>query len=97
MHVVEGTRVDCLFDDDYFRGTVDAAYKEDDNLERQLFRVCFDDGDVRDDVPSEDMELPLKPGTRVECLFEVRRTCSWHQAQLLEHRITTAVRNTVLL
>lgn len=79
MHhvVVEGTRVDCLFDDnDYFRGTVDAAYAEDNtklHQGRRLFRVCFDDGDVRDDVPPEDMELPLEPGARVECLFEVRR------------------------
>lgn len=85
MHlVVEGTRVDCLFDDDYFRGTVDAAYQEDNNLERrQLFRVCFDDGDVRDDVPPGDIELPLEPGARVECLFEVRRMYSWHRVQLL--------------
>lgn len=66
----EGTRVDCLFDDDYFRGTVDAAAI--DNLdEPRLFRVCFDDGDVRDDVPPEEMELSLEPGCRVECLFEV--------------------------
>lgn len=81
MHhvVVEGTRVDCLFDDDYFRGTVDAAYYAEDNKlvhqgSRRLFRVCFDDGDVRDDAPPEDMELPLEPGARVECLFEVRST-----------------------
>lgn len=81
MHrVVEGTRVDCLFDDDYFRGTVDATYTEDHSPEeRRLFRVCFDDGDVRNDVPLEDMELPLEPGARVECLFEVRRVCSWHR------------------
>lgn len=84
----EGTRVDCLFDDEYFRGTVDAcynsynSYNEDENItddyeiqQREvavLFRVCFDDGDVRDDVPSVDMKLPLQPGSRVECLFEVR-------------------------
>lgn len=85
----EGTRVDCLFDDDYFRGTVDASYNsynsykengtngdEDDDIQLQrrvavLFRVCFDDGDVRDDVPPADLELPLQPGSRVECLFEV--------------------------
>ena len=66
---VQGTRVDCLFDDDYFRGTVDAT--DVDGEKRDLFRVCFDDGDVRDDVPEEDMKLPLEPGIRVQCLFGV--------------------------
>lgn len=92
-HVVEGTRVDCLFDDDYFRGTVDAVYAEDNSPEEtRLFRVCFDDGDVRDDVSQEDMELPLEPGARVECLFEVRRVCSWYRTHWLQHIITTTAR-----
>lgn len=68
---VEGTRVDCLFEDEYFRGTIeDASYYNGQH--HQLFRVCFDDGDVRDDVPEEDMELPLEQNSRVQCLFEVR-------------------------
>lgn len=63
-----GTSVDCLFEDDYFRGAVDEA----NGGERQmLFRVVFDDGDVREDVPPEDMTLPLEPGCLVECLYEV--------------------------
>lgn len=63
-HLDVGTRVDCLFGDEYFRGKVD-----DDGGGR----VVFDDGDVREDVPPEDVELPLEPGCRVECLFEVGR------------------------
>lgn len=63
-----GTRVDCLFDDDYFRGTVDEV---DDSEPARLRRIIFDDGDVREDVPTEDVELLLEPGCRVECLYEV--------------------------
>lgn len=70
-HFVAGTRVDCLFDGDYFRGTVDSVPDHDDG-DRGIFRVCFDDGDIRDDVPRKDMKIPLEPGSRVECLFEVR-------------------------
>ncbi|CAM9104527.1 unnamed protein product, partial [Hapterophycus canaliculatus] len=61
-----GTRVDCLFEGDYFRGTVD----EINSGERPTFRIIFDDGDVREDVPPEDLELPLEPRCPVECLFE---------------------------
>lgn len=70
QHLDVGTRVDCLFGDEYFRGNVD-----DDGGGRnpRLFRVVFDDGDVREDVPPEDVELPLEPECRVECLFEVGR------------------------
>lgn len=64
----QGTRVDCLYDGDYFRGTVDTVTIDHG---RHLCKVCFDDGDVRDYVPQEDMELPLEPRMRVECLFEV--------------------------
>lgn len=67
-HFTQGTRVDCLYDDDYFRGTVDTVTIDHG---RHLCKVCFDDGDVREYVPQEDMELPLEPRMRVECLFKV--------------------------
>ncbi|CAM9208095.1 unnamed protein product, partial [Scytosiphon promiscuus] len=60
-----GSRVDCLFGDGYFRGTVDAISGGEPR-----FRVVFDDGDVRKDVPPEDIKLLLEPGCRVECLYE---------------------------
>lgn len=63
-NLVEGTRVDCLFDNEYFRGTVRAP-------KNGLCRVFFDDGDIRDDVPPEDIAIPLYVASRVECLFEV--------------------------
>ena len=46
-HFFAGTRVDCLFEDEYFRGTVDALTNDG---KRDLFRVCFDDG-MRSEVP----------------------------------------------
>lgn len=66
-HLDVGAVVDCLFGDEYYRGKLD-----DDGGGRRLFRVVFDDGDVREDVPPEDVELPLELGCRVECLFEAR-------------------------
>lgn len=77
-HLDVGTIVDCLFGDEYYRGKLD----DDGGGARRLFRVIFDDGDVREDVPPEDVELPLEPGCRVECLFEVKDTvchawCVW--------------------
>lgn len=65
MELKEGTRVDCLFGDEYFRGTVEAPGDG-------LCRVNFDDGDVRDNVPPEDIVVPLCVGCRVESMFEVR-------------------------
>lgn len=62
---VVGSRVDCLFDDNYFRGTVDIVKNGG------RFRVYFDDGDVREDVPCEEIMHPLEVASRVECLFEV--------------------------
>lgn len=66
VDLVEGLRVDCLFDDEYFRGTVGSP------TDGQCL-VRFDDGDVRDNVPPEDIAVPLCAGCRVECLFEVRK------------------------
>lgn len=70
----KGARIDCIFNHEYFRGTVDEVKRRNHGHQppfSMLFRVCFDDGDIRDDVPSGEIELPLKPGLRVECLFEV--------------------------
>lgn len=67
-HLDVGTIVDCLFGKEFFRGRV---HDDGGGPSSRLFRVVFDDGDVREDVPPEDMELPLEPGCRVECLFEV--------------------------
>ncbi|CAM9117583.1 unnamed protein product, partial [Pylaiella littoralis] len=66
-HLDVGTIVDCLFGKEFFRGRV---HDDGGGPSSRLFRVVFDDGDVREDVPPEDMELPLEPGCRVECLFE---------------------------
>ncbi|CAM9188256.1 unnamed protein product, partial [Ectocarpus sp. 12 AP-2014] len=64
--VRKGTRVDCLFGDEYFRGEVD-----DTDCGGSSYRVIiFDDGDIREDAPPEDLELPLEQGCRVECMFE---------------------------
>ncbi|CAM9394359.1 unnamed protein product, partial [Ectocarpus sp. 12 AP-2014] len=63
--VRKGTRVDCLFGDEYFRGKVD-----DTDCGGSSYRVIFDDGDIREDAPPEDLELPLEQGCRVECMFE---------------------------
>ncbi|CAN0034680.1 unnamed protein product [Ectocarpus sp. 6 AP-2014] len=63
--VRKGTRVDCLFGDEYFRGKVD-----DTDGSGSSYRVIFDDGDIREDAPPEDLELPLEQGCRVECMFE---------------------------
>lgn len=64
--VQRGTRVDCLFGDEYFRGKV-----EETDGDGSRYRVIFDDGDIREDAPQEDLELPLDQGCRVECMFEV--------------------------
>ncbi|CAM9353325.1 unnamed protein product [Ectocarpus sp. 4 AP-2014] len=63
--VRKGTGVDCLFGDEYFRGKVD-----DTDGGGSSYRVIFDDGDIREDAPPEDLELPLEQGCRVECMFE---------------------------
>ncbi|CAB1096681.1 unnamed protein product [Ectocarpus sp. CCAP 1310/34] len=63
--VRKGTRVDCLFGDEYFRGKVD-----DTDGGGSSYRVIFDDGDIREDAPPEDLEIPLEQGCRVECMFE---------------------------
>lgn len=68
MNFAVGTRVDCLYDDEYFRGTVDGVVAEHG---QERYTVCFDDGDVRDNVPARDIALPLQAGCRIECLFEV--------------------------
>lgn len=68
-----GQRVDCLFGDEYFRGRVDkvGGVSEGNDPRSLLFRIVFDDGDIREEVPPTDVELPLEQGCRVECLFEV--------------------------
>lgn len=66
IELLVGTRVDCLYGDDYFRGTVDGI--QGDNR----YKVCFDDGDVREDVQAGEIVLPLQTACRVECLFEVQ-------------------------
>ncbi|CAM9108372.1 unnamed protein product, partial [Discosporangium mesarthrocarpum] len=67
--LVEGTRVDCLYDGDYYRGTVGEVVAETDK-EDWACTVNFDDGDVRDHVPLEDILLPLEVDRRVDCWFE---------------------------
>lgn len=70
----EGCRVDCLYDGEYYRGTTDSTRLGESGGDLDgslLFRVCFDDGDVRDDVPPGELEAPLSVGARVECFFEV--------------------------
>lgn len=47
----------------------------------RYFRVCFDDGDLREDAPPEDFAPPLEPCCRVECLFEVS---SWNACYLVQ-------------
>lgn len=76
--VLRGTRVDCLFGDEYFRGRVD-----DTGGGGSSYRVIFDDGDIREGTPPEDVELPLEQGCRVECMFEV--DVEWSACLRLEH------------
>lgn len=83
IELLAGTRVDCLYGEDYFRGTLGDAQGNN------RYKVCFDDGDEREDVPAAEITLPLQTACRVECLFEVqykrraRRSFCWRKVKVL--------------